>query len=402
MNNRRIWIGVAVVAGLVLLFFVGREFLDNQAERKRQEEAAAKVQEAQLALGQLRTFADGIGIDTARFVAAPTATFDEVEDKTKRLLMEIRYGKKPSRITFAGLSEKVDSSWTESQPYQPDQVVQLAKGSSSFGPYAKLIAHYQRLRGQSGSNPAVADSLRLLRQTLNFYRYLNRFNMDRFVLVNIPAAELNVYDRAGKSLMAMHAIVGKPDKKTPCMTTYIKDIVAYPYWNVPKNIAINEMLPRIRKNLDYLYSQNLQVLDERGKEVDPEEVDWESLSETNFPYRIRQASGCENALGLIKFDLENPLAIYLHDTNGRDLFTLTKDRWRSHGCVRVQKPVELANFVLGEAKFDKGFMDRCLIDQKPQTLKIPKPFPVFIAYNTADVDATGQLRFYKDIYALDR
>ena len=402
MNNRRIWIGVAVVAGLVLLFFVGREFLDNQAERKRQEEAAAKVREAQLALGQLRTFADGIGIDTARFVAAPTATLDEVEDKTKRLLMEIRYGKKPSRITFAGLSEKVDSSWTESQPYQPDQVVQLAKGSSSFGPYAKLIAHYQRLRGQSGSNPAVADSLRLLRQTLNFYRYLNRFNMDRFVVVNIPAAELNVYDRAGKSLMAMHAIVGKPDKKTPCMTTYIKDIVAYPYWNVPKNIAINEMLPRIRKNLDYLYSQNLQVLDERGKEVDPEEVDWESLSETNFPYRIRQASGCENALGLIKFDLENPLAIYLHDTNGRDLFTLTKDRWRSHGCVRVQKPVELANFVLGEAKFDKGFMDRCLIDQKPQTLKIPKPFPVFIAYNTADIDATGQLRFYKDIYALDK
>ncbi|RIV25039.1 hypothetical protein DYU11_06895 [Fibrisoma montanum] len=402
MTNKRIWTGVAVAAGLVLLFFLGREFLNNQAERKRQAEADANVQKAQLALSQLRTFADGIGIDTTRFVAAPTATLDEIEDRTKRLLMEIRYGKKPSRITFAGLSEKVDSSWTASQSYAPDQVVQLAKKSSSFGPYAKLAAHYQRLRAQTGSSPAVTDSLRLLRQTLNFYRYLNRFDMDRFVMVNIPAAELNVYDRTGKSLMTMHAIVGKPDKKTPCMTTYIKDIVAYPYWNVPKSIATKEMLPKIQRNVDFLYSQNLQVLDERGKEVDPEEVDWASLSETNFPYRIRQASGCENALGLIKFDLENPLAIYLHDTNGRDMFTLTKDRWRSHGCVRVQKPVELANFVLGEAKFDKGFMDRCLIDQKPQTLKIPKPFPVFIAYNTADIDATGQLRFYKDIYALDK
>jgi len=402
MTNKRIWTGVAVAAGLVLLFFLGREFLNNQAERKRQAEADANVQKAQLALSQLRTFADGIGIDTTRFVAAPTATLDEIEDRTKRLLMEIRYGKKPSRITFAGLSEKVDSSWTASESYAPDQVVQLAQKSSSFGPYAKLVAHYQRLRTQAGSSPAVTDSLRLLRQTLNFYRYLNRFDMDRFVMVNIPAAELNVYDRTGKSLMTMHAIVGKPDKKTPCMTTYIKDIVAYPYWNVPKSIATKEMLPKIQRNVDFLYSQNLQVLDERGKEVDPEEVDWASLSETNFPYRIRQASGCENALGLIKFDLENPLAIYLHDTNGRDMFTLTKDRWRSHGCVRVQKPVELANFVLGEAKFDKGFMDRCLIDQKPQTLKIPKPFPVFIAYNTADIDATGQLRFYKDVYALDK
>jgi murein L,D-transpeptidase YcbB/YkuD len=186
------------------------------------------------------------------------------------------------------------------------------------------------------------------------------------------------------------------------MTTYITGIIAYPYWNVPESIALNEMLPKMQRDLSYIYNQNLQVLDAKDKEVDPEEIDWQSLSATNFPYRIRQASGCDNSLGLLKFDLANPLAIYLHDTNSRDLFTATSDHWRSHGCVRVQKPVELANLVLGKPVFDPTFMNKCLIDQKPKPLTIPKQIPVFITYNIADVDASGKLRFYKDVYAMNK
>lgn len=400
-DKRKIWIGVAIAAGLVVLFVVGRGVVrwqqTKQAARADREQVMRELNKTRQTLHLACRYADSVGIDTSRFASSSSMTKDEIMDKTGQLLMEIRYGKKPSMLAFDGLKEQVDSNWVEqaNTAFSPALVK-----NATFAPYTQLVGHYNRLRSRAKGNPAVADSVRLIRQTLNFYRYINRFNPETFVMVNIPAGELNVFDKTGRRMLPMKVIAGKKDKQTPCMTTYIKDIVAYPYWNVPKNIAITEMLPKIQKDIAFLYNQNLEVLDSRNQVVDPEEIDWESLSETNFPYRIRQASGCENALGLIKFDLANPLAIYLHDTNGRDMFTLTKDRWRSHGCVRVQKPVELANFVLGEQKFDADFMNRCLIDQKPQTLSIPKPVPVFIAYNIADVDGAGRLHFYKDVYEM--
>ncbi|GAB3796958.1 hypothetical protein GCM10028819_15520 [Spirosoma humi] len=397
MDNRRIGIGVAVVLGLVVLFFVGKYlFTDksgkpDQAKIEKEKAEASGRRVAQL-VHQACQYADSIGIDTTRYKLSANAAKNE--EVLADVMMEIRYGKKPSRMAFSGLKETVDSTW--SAKAEPSSLAALA----TFTPYKQLVGHYNRLRKQGMGNPAFADSLRLIRQSLNFYRYVNRFDPDQFVLVNIPAGELNVFDRTGKRLLPMQVISGKPDKMTPCMTTYIQDIVMYPYWNVPKNIALSEMLPRMKRDLSYIYNQNLQILDEKEHEVDPEEIDWESLSETNFPYRVRQASGCENSLGLLKFNLANPLAIYLHDTNSRDLFTKTKDHWRSHGCVRVQKPVELANLVLGTPTFDAAFMNKCLIDQKPRTLPIPKKFPVFITYNIADVDASGELHFYKDVYSL--
>ena len=401
MNKRSIGIGIAVIAGLLLVFFIGRTFLTKTPTAPTAEEQAAEnLEQKRLVLHQVCRFADSVGIDTTRFATRNTDSPASVTDKISRLLVEVRYGKKPSRLEFSGLKETLDPAWGKhvDSTFSPGQLRDVA----SFGPYKQLVSHYNRIRSRSKGNPAADDSLRLIRQTLNFYRYTNRFEADKFVLVNIPAGELNVFDRSGKRLLPMQVIAGKADKQTPCMTTYIKGIVAYPYWNVPRNIALEEMLPRMQKDISYIYNQNLQILDEKEKEVDPEEIDWASLSPTNFPYRVRQASGCENSLGLIKFELENPLAIYLHDTNSRDLFTLTADRWRSHGCVRVQKPVELANLVLGQQTFDSGFMNRCLIDQKPKMLSIPKPVPVFLTYNTADVDAAGKLRIYKDVYAMDK
>lgn len=406
-DKRKIGIGVAIAAGVLLLFFVGKWFITHKTEKPAQTEQAQeqhkeedKARQARLTLHQLCQYADSVGIDTSRYGVVADMQAAEVDKKQAELLMEIRYGKKPSRLTFSGLKEDVDSTWASKAgvAHNPASLNEFSK----FSPYNQLVRHYNRIRRKAGANSASEDSLRLIRQTLNFYRYTNRFGAERFVVVNIPAAELNVFDRAGTRLLPMEVIVGKPDRRTPCMTTYIQDIVAYPYWNVPRKITLEEILPRMQRNIAYVYNQNFQILDEKDHEIDPEEVDWSSLSAENFPYRVRQASGCENALGLLKFELVNPLAIYLHDTNSRDLFNQTSDRWRSHGCVRVQKPVELANLVLGERTFTPDFMNKCLIDQKPRTLSIPKPFPVFIAYNIADVDAEGKLRFFKDVYALDK
>ncbi|MBD2755614.1 L,D-transpeptidase family protein [Spirosoma validum] len=416
MEKRRVGIIVAVVLSLGILVYFGWQYVTDKAARQKQEQADKAARQAELAarkaaekearlalakaiqtLHRANQYADSVGVDTSRYVVRASASKGQVDTLLTRVLTEIRYGKKPSDLAFSGLKDKLDSAWIHNPEaaIEPESLAKL----SAFGPYTKLVGYYNQIRKESGKNSATSDSLRLIRHTLNFYRYINRFNPEQFVLVNIPAGELNVFDKTGQRLLPMQVIAGKPDRQTPLMTTYIQNIVMYPQWNVPRNIALEEMLPRMKRNLAYLTSQNLELIDDKGHEVNPEKVNWKTISETNFPYRVRQASGCDNSLGLLKFNLANPLAIYLHDTNSRDLFTKTTDRWRSHGCVRVQKPVELANLVLGEEAFDDKFMKECLLHQKPQTLPIPKRFPVFITYNVADIDESGKLRFYKDVYA---
>ncbi|WP_461101764.1 L,D-transpeptidase family protein [Spirosoma koreense] len=417
MDKRKVGILVAAVLGMGILVYFGWQHMADKAAKQKREQAEKAARQAELAARKeaekvarlafekaVRTlhracqYADSVGIDTSRYSARTRTKKAQVDTLLARLLLEIRYGKKPSGLAYSGLKDKIDSAWIQKgeAALEPESLAKL----STFVPYNRLIGYYNRIRMRASANPKSADSLRLIRQTLNFYRYINRFNPEQFVLVNIPSGQLNVFDKKGERLLPMQVIAGRPDRQTPLMTTYIQSIVMYPQWNVPDNIAVEEMLPRMKRNLSFISSQNLEILDDKNREVDPEKINWKSLSATNFPYRVRQASGCDNSLGLLKFNLANPLAIYLHDTNSRDLFVKTTDRWRSHGCVRVQKPVELANLVLGEEVFDDSFMKECLLHQKPQTLPIPKRFPVFITYNVADIDESGKLRFYKDVYGM--
>jgi L,D-transpeptidase YcbB len=294
------------------------------------------------------------------------------------------------------LPENVDTAWV-SQSAQSDSIITaLDQTTSTFAPYKALVQQYNQMRAT-----ATPSQRKAMQETLNFYRYLSRFDFDKFVVVNIPAAKLNVFDKNGQRSMPMAVIVGKADKATPRFNCYLTDIVAYPYWNVPEGIGLKEILPKVQADPNFLDSQNMEILDARNQPVDPYSIDWETVSADNFPYRFRQTSGCHNSLGLIKFTLNGPPAIYFHDTNARDLFDTTPNLWRSHGCVRLEKPVEFANFVLGQTKFDQGFYNRCLVDQKPQTFKLPKPFPVFVTYQTADLDANGKVVFYKDIYGIE-
>jgi L,D-transpeptidase YcbB len=346
----------------------------------------SKPDDVALHLHAARHMADSLGIDTTRYASAGAETLE-------KLLTEIKYGHKPTDQSFSKLPEKLDTAVIGSAMRTADPVAALQAKSPVFAPYQALLTQYHQVK-----KTATPDQLREIQQTLNFYRYLTRFEGDKFIVVNIPAARLAVFDKAGNRELPMAVIVGKAAKATPRFNCYLTDIVAYPYWNVPQGIAMKEIVPKVTANASYLDSQNMEVLDARDKPVDPESIDWASVSASNFPYRFRQTSGCHNSLGLIKFTLNGPPAIYFHDTNARQLFDQTTDHWRSHGCVRVEKPVELANFVLGATKFDQGFYDRCLTDQTPSTFKLPKPFPVFVTYNLADVDETGKLVYYKDVY----
>ncbi|MFD1143154.1 L,D-transpeptidase family protein [Larkinella insperata] len=397
MERRNI---IILVASAVVVLLVGWFALKHFGVLNKNDVPAEgwNREQAEVVMRQLCRAADSVGIDTNRYSFQVNDTKKEFGEKFTGLLLELRYGLKPSRITYTKLPEKIDTVWAIAMLKKDEgrSALDSLKKTSVFGHYTTLVNHYTRLR-----KAGVYDTAKYVRQTLNFYRYLNRFEFDRFLVVNIPAAQLNIYDRSGKCLLPMDVIAGKRDSKTPFFTTYLTDIITYPYWNVPRGIGIKEILPKVQANVQYLENQNMEVLDAKEQVVDPYEIDWASLSAENFPYRFRQASGCSNSLGLIKFNLTGPGAIYLHDTNARDLFDQTSDRWRSHGCMRVQKPVELANYLMEKPVLDEGFMNRCMVDQKPQTLKLPKPFPVFVVYNRVDVDESGNLRGYKDVYGLD-
>lgn len=237
-----------------------------------------------------------------------------------------------------------------------------------------------------------------LQLSIGYYRWLYCLaRQEPVVVVNLPAAWLKVYGE-GDSLPAMRLVVGKPKTPTPTLSSRITEVVLYPYWNVPYSIATKELLPAIRRNPGYINAGNYQVLNSNGNIVNPYSVDWNALSAGNFPYTIRQSTGCDNALGVIKLNFYNPFSVYLHDTPSKSLFQLNK-RFFSHGCMRLGEPEKLARFVLGDnAIAVDTLVGVCLLDKKPTPVPLKKPVAVVVWYNPAGLNEQGKLVLYDDIY----
>ena len=176
-------------------------------------------------------------------------------------------------------------------------------------------------------------------------------------------------------------------------------MILYPYWNVPYKIATRELLPSIKRNRGYLAANNFQVLDKNGRILNPYSINWSSFSTSYFPYTIRQSTGCDNSLGLLKFNFYNPFTVYLHDTPAKGLFTLNK-RYFSHGCMRVEKPVEFGQLLLGRNRMaiDTLTIKGCLKSQAPKSVPTEEKLPVVVMYSTAWYDSTGRVIFFEDIY----
>lgn len=222
------------------------------------------------------------------------------------------------------------------------------------------------------------------------------------LVVNIPSATLHVY-AAGELILESRIIVGKPATPTGTLCSKISTVVLYPYWTVPQKIAVYEMLPAIKRNKAYLDKNHFNVYDHNGRLVNPEHINWQQLGPHYFPYTIRQSTGCDNSLGIVKFDFDSPFGIYLHDTPGKALFNLPR-RYYSHGCVRVEKTLPIARLLLKgqEAKVDSLKQDRYMPGEEPQYLPVPQPVPLFILYNMAWFNQKGQVQFYPDIYHLQK
>jgi L,D-transpeptidase YcbB len=226
---------------------------------------------------------------------------------------------------------------------------------------------------------------------------------DRYVVVNVPEFMLRVYDK-GNQVMDMKVVVGTPKDKTPLFSTTIAYVSFNPPWGVPTRIAVEEMLPKIIEYPDFLSDHNYVVyeLTPEGRfPVDPQLIDWPSLNKHNFPYLISQTPGDDNALGKVKFGLKNSDGIYMHDTAAKKFFG--RDiRAYSHGCVRVEKPRELAHFVFeGMEKFTPERVDKFYDDTESKILRV-EPLPVHFVYWTAWTDEKGRPHFRKDIYNHDK
>ena len=222
------------------------------------------------------------------------------------------------------------------------------------------------------------------------------------IMVNIPAYSL-VYYQNGNQVLASRVIVGRPDRKTPMMSSALNNVVVNPPWNVPPTLARKDILPKVWNDPGYLERHGYTVM--RGwnskETIDPWQVDWATITASNLPFRFQQAPGARNSLGRYKFNMPSSDAIYLHDTPNHTLFQ--KDsRALSSGCVRVNKASELANILLQDAGWNDTRISDALKQGDTRYVNIRQNIPVNLYYLTAFVGPDGRTQYRTDIYNYDQ
>jgi len=260
-----------------------------------------------------------------------------------------------------------------------------------------LVLKIELKRQMLNMGNKAKDSITYLLTSMNYYRWIHHFRFDQFIVVNLAASRLQYYEKDSLRL-DMKTVVGKTSTPTPRFATFCDKVILYPYWYVPASILFNEYLPKIKRNPSWLDAQNMQVVDGTGRVLNHHKLNWASYHSGNFPYILRQSTGCDNALGVIKFNIVSPYGVYLHDTNNKTAF-LSAYRFFSHGCMRLEQPLELGNHLLAN-RLDTTFLQSCFKEQKPIPLLLEKPVPVFVVYMPAVADTSGKVRYYKDVYKL--
>ena len=252
-------------------------------------------------------------------------------------------------------------------------------------------------------NVSAERRVEQLELNLERWRWLPQDLGRRHILVNIAAFALEVVEEEAV-VMDMRVVVGRPYHSTPVFSATVQYIVLNPYWEVPRGITVKEMLPRIKRDPSYFAREKLRVFKGWGSEarkVDPATVNWAAITPAGFPFHLRQDSGALNALGRVKFVFPNKFNVYLHDTPSRELFEKT-ERDFSHGCIRIQKPIELAVYLLRQdPRWNRDALLRELDKAVDRSVSLPEPIPVHLLYWTAWADGGGTIQFRRDIYGHD-
>jgi murein L,D-transpeptidase YcbB/YkuD len=252
-------------------------------------------------------------------------------------------------------------------------------------------------------NVPVEMRIRQLAVNLERWRWLPRNPGHRHIRVNIADYQLQLFE-ADTVALTMRVVVGKTYRRTPVFSDMMTYLVINPYWTVPTTILLNDIVPKAMKNPDYLASERIKVYagwSENAPELDPAAIDWSKLSKNNLPYRLRQDPGPKNSLGTIKFMFPNQFDVYLHDTPAHALFNRSM-RAFSSGCIRIEKPIQLALYLLDDPAWDEARLNKIIASRIETTLMLPRPILVMLVYMTAWVDEKGTVQFRQDIYERDK
>ncbi|HEY1470703.1 MAG TPA: L,D-transpeptidase family protein [Candidatus Acidoferrum sp.] len=309
-------------------------------------------------------------------------------------------GKLAARLKFLGDLPATANLPQDSQTYQGEVVEAVKRFQKRHG-----LETDGRLGQQTIDelNRPLSFRVRQLQLTLERWRWLPHDFSQPPVVVNIPEFLLRAYDKDANPMLMMPVVVGKAMRtQTPVMEEDMKYVVFWPYWNVPPSILRNEMVPKIAKDPEYLQKNNYEVVTYSGQLVTDGVVSEDVLAQLRAgKLMVRQKPGPKNALGLIKFIFPNSNNVYLHSTPSQSLFAKSR-RDFSHGCIRVENPAALAEWVLrNNSGWTRDRIDAAFKAQKEQQVNLTNTIPVLIVYGTAVVPESDTPEFFQDIYGFD-
>ncbi|MBL0146536.1 MAG: L,D-transpeptidase family protein [Chitinophagaceae bacterium] len=257
-------------------------------------------------------------------------------------------------------------------------------------------------------NISDAERFKRIAITLDKYKQMPEKMPEKYIWVNLPGYYLQVWDKDTLALESK-VICGKPETRTPLLTSKITDMVTYPTWTVPTSIIVKQYLPKLKNNPNYLSRLGLRLVNGKGQTISGSDVNWAKYSK-GIPYRIMQGSGDNNALGVFKFNFNNPYSVYLHDTNQRYLFK-NSSRALSHGCVRVQEWEKLAFYIARNdsmntkptdtLKYNTDSIKNWIAQKENHRLDVKHQIPLYIRYLSCE-GKDGKIKFYDDMYGEDK
>lgn len=273
---------------------------------------------------------------------------------------------------------------------------------AAFAPGSPLYKLLQAELERQYQTPSAtrARQIQSLQASLERLRHLPRTQAGPEVLANIPTFEV-VTSNDGILTQRRPAIFGRTDRQTPEFSDAIEFIVLNPWWEVPRTIVTRDKIAQFRRKPTDVARLGYQILDRDGKQVNPDDIDWQTVSAASFPYHLRQAPGPANALGRIKFMFPNVYDVYLHDTPEKGLFD-EPVRTFSSGCIRVSDPEGLAGWLLsGTQEWPAEEIEAATGSGRTQTIRLSQPVPVHITYLTAFPAPDGTIQYAGDIYGRD-
>ena len=350
-------------------------------------------------LSQLRTLADD-----------PAAQLDAAREAWALAATHLAHGYlDPETLAprvAAGADERALLKYIEAEGGPRALASALSGLAPQHPPYLALRRELARQRtameedtdpDSEAARSAMIDKLRV---NLERWRWLPHDLGRRSVLANIAGFDVTTYEQDTPTTRN-NAIFGKTQRQTPNFSDEIEYIVFNPWWEVPDSIARSDKLPQFRRDPGAISRFGYQILDRQGNVVDPSGIDWNSVKAAAFPYRIRQAPRPQNALGQVKIMFPNPYNVYLHDTPEKNLFE-SDQRTFSSGCIRVQNPLDLAEWVLKETPgWDRAQIDAAVGSDTETRVDLAQPVPVRVVYLTAISNPCGEVSYLDDVYDRD-